>query len=129
MKKILAFSVLTGALLLSVGSVSAADKESAKAAVPPAQADARPLMTKQERAEHRAKMRAAKTPGEREKIRKAHHEKMKERAKERGVTLPDEPPVRGSGMGPGAGGMGTGGGMGPGSGMGPGNGMGPGGGR
>lgn len=71
------------------------------------------LMTRQERNEYRARMRAAKTVQEREQIRKEHHERMKERAKERGVTLPDEPPVRGGGMGPG-------GGMEPGNGMGPG---------
>jgi len=62
-------------------------------------------------------MRAAKTAEEREKIRAEHHERMKVRAKERGVKLPDEPPARGGMMGPG-------GGMGPGSGMGPGAGMG-----
>ncbi len=69
------------------------------------------LMTMQERNEHRAKMRAAKTEQERERIRADHHEQMKVRAKERGVTLPDQPPAgRGPGMGPGGGGMGPGGG-------------------
>ena len=71
------------------------------------------LMTMQERNEHRAKMRAAKTAEERERIRAEHHEQMKVRAKERGVTLPDAPPAgRGPGMGPGGGGggMGSGGG-------------------
>jgi hypothetical protein len=68
------------------------------------------LMTKEERAEYRAKRQTAKTPEEREKIRKEHHEKMKARAAERGVTLPDEPPApgMGKGMGPGGGGMGPG---------------------
>jgi len=55
------------------------------------------LMTPQERSEHRAKMRAAKTLEEREQIRREHHERMKERARERGMTLPDAPPVRGGG--------------------------------
>jgi len=81
------------------------------------------LMTQEERAEYQAKMRAAKTAEEREQIRNEHHERMKERAKERGVTLPDEPSDRGCG------GMGSGGGMGPGGGMGRGGGMGSGGGR
>lgn len=78
------------------------------------------LMTVQERNEYRKRMREAKTMEERERIRGEHHEQMKVRAKERGVTLPDEPPAgRGPGMGPG-----------PGDGMGPGGGgMGPGGGR
>ncbi len=88
------------------------------------------LMTQQERTEYRAKMRGATTAAEREQIRNEHHQQMQERAKERGMTLPTEPPARGGGMGPGGGGMGPGGGgMGPSGGaMGPGGGgMGPGG--
>jgi hypothetical protein len=69
------------------------------------------LMTREERVAYRARMRTAKTQEEREKIRAEHHEQMKVRAKERGVTLPDAPPAMG-------GGMGLGGGMGPGGGMG-----------
>jgi hypothetical protein len=73
------------------------------------------LMSPQERNEYRQRMWAAKTYEERERIRAEHHERMKARAKERGVTLPDAPPARGGGMGPGGGGMGPGGGgMGPG---------------
>jgi hypothetical protein len=79
------------------------------------------LMTQEERNAYRNRMRAAKTEQEREQIRNEHHEQMKIRAKEKGVTLPDEPPARGRGMGPGKGmgpGMGPGGagGMGPGTG-------------
>jgi hypothetical protein len=85
------------------------------------------LMTTEERNEYHAKMRAAKTAQEREQIRKEHHERMKVRAKEKGVTIPDEPPERGKGMGP-RDGMGPGGSMGSGNGMGPGGGMGSGGG-
>lgn len=80
------------------------------------------MMTQQERNEYRNRMRAAKTQQEREHIRNEHHEQMKVRAKEKGVTLPDTPPARGRGMGPGQGmgpGMGPGGGgMGPGMGNG-----------
>lgn len=61
------------------------------------------LMTEQERNEYRQQMRAATTADERERMRAEHHERMKERAKERGITLPDEPPMRGQGRGPGAG--------------------------
>lgn len=69
------------------------------------------MMTEQERNEHRKKMRAAKNEQERERIRKEHHKKMKERAKERGLSMPDEPPARGGkGKCGGGGGMGTGGG-------------------
>jgi hypothetical protein len=72
------------------------------------------LMTEQERTEFRAKMRSLKTPEERQAFRSQHHEAMKARAKERGVTLPDAPPMRG----PRAGGMGRG--MQPGNPAGPG---------
>ncbi|MCK9295082.1 MAG: hypothetical protein M0P70_08340 [Desulfobulbaceae bacterium] len=80
------------------------------------------LMTPQEMAEHRAKMRSLKTNEEREAYRLEHHQMMQERAKEQGITLPDEPSApgggmgMGTGMGPGSGGMGSGGGMGMGSG-------------
>jgi hypothetical protein len=66
------------------------------------------LMNAQERNDYRSRMRTATTAEERERIRNEHHTQMKIRAKERGVTLPDEPPAnRGPGMGPG-GGMGGG---------------------
>lgn len=82
------------------------------------------LMTRQERMEYRNQMRALNTQEERNAFRLEHHQRMQERAKERGLTLPDAPPVMGGGMGPGMGGMGPGmGGMGPGMG---GMGMGPG---
>ncbi len=72
------------------------------------------LMTQQERNAHRAKIRDAKTEQEREQIRLEHHKQMQERAKERGVSLPDEPPMRGQGAGK-CGGSGMPGG--PGAGM------------
>lgn len=71
------------------------------------------LMTPEERAAHRKTMRGMKTAEEREAFRAEHHRLMQERAKERGVTLPDTPPPRGMGMGAG-GGLGMGRGMGPG---------------
>lgn len=107
-------SVLAAALPLLTGPALAADQAPAQekaATQKQEQVYGRELMTQQERTEYRAKMRAAKTAEEREQIRKEHHEAMKERAKARGVTLPDEPPARRGGMGPGAG-MGPGGGRG-----------------
>jgi hypothetical protein len=133
MKRPFVVSALAATLSLFVGVALAADPEPAQEKTQTQkqkQVYGSQLMTKQERAEYQAKMRAAKTPEEQEKIRNEHHARMQERAKERGVTLPDEPPAKGGGMGPG-GGMGQGGGgMGPGGGgMGPGGGgMGPGGG-
>ncbi len=113
-------SVLAGGLSLSLGLASAADPNGSQAQAGvqtqnQEQVYGSQLMTRQERVEFRTKMRAAKTVQEREQIRKEHHERMKERAKARGVTLPDEPPAMGGGMGPGGG---MGGGMGPGGGMG-----------
>jgi hypothetical protein len=75
------------------------------------------LMTQQERLEYNNRMRSMKTAQEREAYRLEHHKQMQERAREKGVKLPDQPPqVPGRAMGgPGAG-MGAGGGMGPGAG-------------
>lgn len=68
------------------------------------------LMTAQERAAYRTKMRSAKTLQEREQIRLDHHKAMQARAQAQGLTLPDTPPAMGGGVGPGGGGMGPGGG-------------------
>jgi hypothetical protein len=76
------------------------------------------LMTPQERAAYRNQLHNARTEQERERIRAEHHQAMQERARARGVTLPDMPPVPG-GPGPG---FGPGGGFGPGSGAGGGRG-------
>lgn len=61
----------------------------------------RQLMTPEEMAAQRARMRAATTTEERARIRAEHHQQMLERARERGVTLPEEPPMGGPGAGPG----------------------------
>lgn len=81
----------------------------------PAQAEdefvyGRELMTEQEMAEHRARMRSFNTEQEREMYRLEHHQKMQERARAQGKVLPDEPRSQGRGMGQGGGGMGPGGG-------------------
>lgn len=66
------------------------------------------MMTERERNELRAQMQAATSNEERERIRWEHHQKMQARAKERGTTLPDAPPMWGmhQGQGPGRGGQG-----------------------
>ena len=122
-KKTLTMSVLTGALVFASGFALADDQDRTrlqdKDQTKSKDRDqdriyGSQLMTKQERNEFRNRMRSAKTAEEREQIRAEHHERMMVRAKERGVTLPDDPPARGSGMmGPGGG---MGGGMGPGGG-------------
>lgn len=105
--------VLAGAALFVAGVALAADQVRTQVQTQTQeQVYGSQLMTPQELAEHRAKMRAAKTVEEREQIRKENHERMEVRAKERGVTLPEEPPAGGGGMGPGGGGMGPRGGRG-----------------
>ena len=98
---------LAGTILLAGGVALAADQVRSQVQTQTQdQVYGSQLMTPQERAEHRTKMRAAKTVEEREQIRKENHERMQARAKERGVTLPEEAPMGGGGMGPGGGGMG-----------------------
>ncbi|WP_372522868.1 hypothetical protein [Sulfuricaulis sp.] len=121
MKRTLIYTAVVAALLPAMASVAiAADKDQTRdqdRRQTQDQARDTPiygsqLMTQQERSAYGTRMRAAKTAEEREQIRKEHHEQMKARAKEKGVTLPDEPPARGmgGGMGSGGGGMGSGGG-------------------
>ncbi|HKJ83750.1 MAG TPA: hypothetical protein VJ961_07030 [Mariprofundaceae bacterium] len=78
------------------------------------------LMSPQEKMEYRERMRSVNAQ-QRADFRKQHHEQMQERARQRGVTLPDEP---GSGRG-----MHRGQGMDQGKGMGRRRGMGQGRGR
>jgi len=60
----------------------------------------RRLMTEDEWKEHRAKMRGM-TAEDRSRYREAMHKRMMERAKEKGVTVPDSPGPRGpKGPGP-----------------------------
>jgi len=108
MKWNLTYAAILAALLLPAGFAGAANK------IEPIYGSQ--MMTQQERLEYRNRMRATNSVEERQQVRAEHHEMMKQRAQERGVTLPDNPPAMGGGMGPGmGGGMGPGmGGMGPG---------------
>lgn len=118
-KHTLLIAIMASAMTMTAAGVSqSAERQAAKpGAEKPLPIYGSQLMTQQERDEYRAKMRAAKTPEAREALRAEHHQAMQARAKERGVTLPDQPRT---GSGPGKGpGMGMGPGMGPGSGMGP----------
>jgi hypothetical protein len=114
-QKFIVLCTLMGALSLPTGNVMAADPQPVQemaGAQAQEQVYGSQLMTIDERNEYQAKMRAAKTAEERELLRTEHHQSMQERAKARGMTLPDEPPARGGGMGmgPGGGGMMHGGG-------------------
>lgn len=52
------------------------------------------MMTELERNRYRERMRAASTDQERAQVRAEHHRQMQQRAKDRGVALPDEPPAQ-----------------------------------
>ena len=78
-------SCLTNALIALVVSLGAVEPASAQ------QAFGSQLMTPQERADHRAKMRSL-PPAEREAYRAQHHVKMRKRAEAMGLTLPDTVP-------------------------------------
>ena len=75
LKRYIVVSVLTGALSLIPDTPLAADQATTPQ---PVQAQAQifvsQLMTRQERSEFRASMRAAKTSDDREQLRKEHHE-------------------------------------------------------
>jgi hypothetical protein len=58
------------------------------------------LMTEEEWTQHQAKMRTL-TGEERERYRRETHEKMRERAAERGIAMPAEPGPYGRGAGAG----------------------------
>ena len=60
----------------------------------------RQLMTQEELQQHRQTMKGLATEEERQQYRQQHHERMLARAREQGVTLPDEPGRQGKGMGP-----------------------------
>jgi len=64
------------------------------------------LMTPEELAQHRERLRHAESEEEREKIRSEQHELMRIRAEQQGVKLPEGMPAqgRGGGMSPGPGG-------------------------
>jgi hypothetical protein len=127
MKQLLFVSALASALLVSSGMTLAADqKRDQDRSQSQLQEDqdrdrdqdqlyGSQLMTQEERAQQREKMRSAATAEEREQLRYEHHEWMEERAKERGVTIPDNMPAQGMGMGTGGMGMGSGSGSGSGN--------------
>jgi hypothetical protein len=95
------------------GDVQAQDQAQAQAQIYGSQ-----LMTDAERSEYRSKMRTLKTDKERDSFRLDHHENMKVRAAEKGVTLPNTPQSAGSKANSGfGGGTGSGGGAGQGGSM------------
>ena len=66
------------------------------------------LMTDVERTAYQTKMRTLKTTAERDAFRLDHHDQMKARAAEKGLTLPDAPMMNKTGKGQAAPGTGQG---------------------
>ena len=82
------------------------------------------LMTDAERTAYQTKMRTLKTTAERDAFRLDHHDHMKARAAEKGLTLPDAPMMNKTGKGQAAPGTGLGSAGNPGAGGGAGGGKG-----
>ena len=61
------------------------------------------LMTPAEREAHWEQLRNMATEQDREAYLLQHHQQMQERARAKGIQLPDEPPIRRMGPGPGPG--------------------------
>jgi hypothetical protein len=94
-KLVLLAGLTSASALMSIGlDVFAQDQAQAQAQV---QIYGSQLMTAAERTEYQSKMRALKTDKERDAFRLDHHDKMKVRAAEKGVTLPNTPPAVGAG--------------------------------
>jgi len=103
--------ILAGVLLLGAGGVIGAQEQIRSRDTLQQQENVYgwQMMSEQERHEHQQQMSEMKTEPEREAFRKQHHEKMQERARQQGLTLPDSPGPHGKGMGPGSGHQGRGG--------------------
>ena len=112
-KLIFLAGLASASALMSIGvDVFAQDQTQAQVQIYGSQ-----LMTPAERTEYQTKMRALKTDKERDAFRLDHHDKMKVRATEKGITLPNSPPAVGTGPKANAGqGVGLGAGMGTGQG-------------
>ena len=86
----------TGILNLAAGTALAADQPAQKSSAQSEPIYGSQLMTPEEREQYRTKLRKAEGPEERQAIRNRHHAAMQKRAKERGVTLPENPPAAGA---------------------------------
>ena len=99
-KGILVGSALSVVLIMHSGLSPAEDQQAIQQKTQPQQMVlGKDLMTEQERAEHHASMQAAKTQQERDQLRREQHERMRQRAEEQGLSIPDEPPAKSVGTG------------------------------
>ena len=80
----------------TTSTVTAAEETGVGAQIAPQRQSilfATPLLSESEQADYRARIRAATDAAEKERIRAAHYELMKVRARERGYALPDSRPA------------------------------------
>jgi len=128
-RAVLAAAVCAAMMTMTV-SLFAADTPAGKTAPKSEPIYGYRMMSDAERNEYREKMRNARSEQERQSLRDENRKRMEARARERGVTLPEQrgpgsgPGPRGEGKGPGYGPGGQGKGYGP-EGKGPGYGPGP----
>ena len=91
--------LLAALCLAAATSAGAAPDEAAKRAQAAQQSQGvlfpKPLLSETEQADYRARVRAAKTPEELQRVHAEHYELMKIRAKQMGVDLPETPPSAG----------------------------------
>lgn len=105
LKIVLMTSTFLGALVFIVSSILAEvqvdtqDRALARMqekAQKPEQIYGRQLMTRRERNEYRSRILNARTAEDRKQIRQQHHERMRARAAERGLSIPEEALARGA---------------------------------
>jgi predicted secreted protein len=90
-KKSSAVSRWTLLALIAAATVTSVRVQAQDPATTQAQVYGSQLMTDAERTAYQTKMRTLKTTAEKDAFRTEHHELMKVRAAEKGVTLPDAP--------------------------------------
>lgn len=94
-RRIAASALVTAAALITAMPAGAQQPAAGTATPPQAAGQQRParpeLFTAEERAQFRQRMQAAKTPEERAKLRDEMHKATEQRAKEKGITLPQRP--------------------------------------
>jgi predicted secreted protein len=107
-KKSSAVSRWTLLALIAAATVTSVRVQAQDPATTQAQVYGSQLMTDAERTAYQTKMRTLKTTAEKDAFRTEHHELMKVRAAEKGVTLPDAPMMNKANKGQAATGKGQG---------------------
>lgn len=94
-RRLAACTLISATALITSVPVGAQQATGGTATPPQATGQQRPsrpeLFTPEEREQYRQRMQAAKTPEERAKLREEMHKATEQRAKEKGITLPQRP--------------------------------------